>query len=132
MQWEETLNMLRKISVCAAGAVLFAVSLGAGAALAQKSGGTLKVYHRGTPPSGSIHEEATNSTLSPYMPVFNNLVMYDQSKPTNSIAGSGSLFPTRSTVANDELANLVLASGQSSPLRRSSASPASRTGVCTG
>ena len=85
MQWEETLNMLRKISVCAAGAALFAVSLGAGAALAQKSGGTLKVYHRGTPPSGSIHEEATNSTLSPYMPVFNNLIMYDQSKPTNSI-----------------------------------------------
>ena len=48
----------------------------AGTALAQKDGGILKFYHRGTPPSGSIHEEATNSTLSPYMGVFNNLIMY--------------------------------------------------------
>ena len=69
--------MLQKLSVCAATAALLAVSLGAGSALAQKSGGVLKAYHRGTPPSGSIHEEATNSTLSPYMPVFNNLIMYD-------------------------------------------------------
>ena len=27
----------------------------AGTALAQKDGGILKFYHRGTPPSGSIH-----------------------------------------------------------------------------
>ncbi|MCB1742561.1 MAG: ABC transporter substrate-binding protein [Gammaproteobacteria bacterium] len=56
-----------------------------GPVLAQKSGGILKLYHRGTPPSGSIHEEATNSTTSPYKSVFNNLVMFDQHKPTNSI-----------------------------------------------
>jgi len=66
--------------------VLLATALGvaAGPAMAQKSGGVLKVYHRGTPPSGSIHEEATNSTVMPYMGVFNNLVMFDQAKPKNS------------------------------------------------
>jgi len=50
-----------------------------------KPGGVLKVYHRDTPPSGSIHEEATNSTVMPYMGVFNNLVMFDQAKPKNSM-----------------------------------------------
>ena len=54
-------------------------------AIAQKAGGTLRIYHRGTPPSGSIHEEATNSTVMPYMSVFNNLVMYDQSIAINSL-----------------------------------------------
>ena len=39
----------------------------------------------GTPPSSSIHEEATSSTVVPYMSVFNNLVMFDQAKPVNSI-----------------------------------------------
>ncbi len=66
-------------------AALLSVVAFAPAALAQKSGGVLKFYHRGTPPSGSIHEEATNSTLSPYMGVFNNLIMYDHQKPTNSL-----------------------------------------------
>ena len=77
--------MTRTIYTLTAVAAALAVTLGAQAAMAQKSGGILKVYHRGTPPSGSIHEEATNSTLSPYMPVFNNLIMYDQHKPTNSL-----------------------------------------------
>lgn len=53
-------------------------------ALAQKSGGILKIYHRDNPPSASILEEATNSTVIPFMSVFNNLVLYDQSKPQNS------------------------------------------------
>lgn len=54
-------------------------------AFAQEAGGTLRAYHRGTPPSGSIHEEATSSTVQPYMSVFNNLVMYDQSIAKNSL-----------------------------------------------
>jgi peptide/nickel transport system substrate-binding protein len=54
-------------------------------ALAQKSGGILKMYHRDNPPSASIHEEATNSTVIPFMGVFNNLVLYDQGKPQNSL-----------------------------------------------
>ena len=49
----------------------------AGAAYAEKSGGILKIYHRGTPPSGSIHEEATTSTNMPFMGVYNNLVLFD-------------------------------------------------------
>jgi len=48
----------------------------AGAALAQKQGGILNVYHRDSPGSMSILEEATNSTEIPMMGVFNNLVLY--------------------------------------------------------
>jgi peptide/nickel transport system substrate-binding protein len=46
-------------------------------AAAQKPGGTLRVYHWDNPPSLSIHEEVTVSTLMPMMGVFNNLVTYD-------------------------------------------------------
>ena len=60
---------------------LFAMT---GAALAQKAGGTLKVYHRDNPPSASIHEEATISTVIPFMAVFNNLVVFDQHIAQNS------------------------------------------------
>ena len=57
-----------------------------GTALAQKSGGILKVYHRENPPSASILEESTASTTVPFMAVFNNLVMYDQAVAQNSPA----------------------------------------------
>src|SRR5215510_6910988 len=53
-------------------------------ALAQKSGGTLRIYHRDNLPSASIHEEATISTVMPFMGVFNNMVMYDQAKKLNA------------------------------------------------
>lgn len=55
-------------------------------AMAQKSGGILKMYHRDNPPSASIHEVATNSTVIPFMGLFNNLVVFDQSKAQNSPA----------------------------------------------
>ena len=54
-------------------------------ALAQKPGGTLRVYHRDSPASMSIHEEGTNSTSIPMMGVFNNLVLYDQHIAQNSL-----------------------------------------------
>ena len=57
-----------------------------GAALAQKSGGVLKMYHRDNPPSASLHEEATNSTVIPFMPLMNNLVLFDQAKAQNTAA----------------------------------------------
>src|SRR5207237_10344249 len=60
--------------------------LGADAAVAQKSGGILKVYHRDSPASMSILEEGTNSTEIPMMGVFNNLAMYDQHVAQNSLA----------------------------------------------
>src|SRR5438477_2046086 len=54
-------------------------------AVAQKPGGVLRVYHRDSPASMSIHEEGTNSTEIPMMGVFNNLVVYDQHIAQNSI-----------------------------------------------
>jgi peptide/nickel transport system substrate-binding protein len=66
-------------------ALVFAATTVALPALAQKQGGTLRIYHRDNAPSGSIHEEATISTVQPFMGVFNNLVVYDQTKPTNSV-----------------------------------------------
>jgi peptide/nickel transport system substrate-binding protein len=47
-------------------------------ALAQKSGGILKMYSPDSPASMSIHEEATVFAEGPMMGVFNNLVIYDQ------------------------------------------------------
>ncbi|GAC1556704.1 MAG: ABC transporter substrate-binding protein [Beijerinckiaceae bacterium] len=50
-----------------------------------KRGGILKIYHRDSPASASIHEESTFSTNVPFMGLYNNLVVYDQHKPQNSI-----------------------------------------------
>jgi len=54
--------------------------------MAQKQGGTLRMYHRDSPASMSIHEEGTYSVITPMMPVFNNLVLFDQHVPQNSLA----------------------------------------------
>ena len=56
------------------------------AAFAQKQGGILRMYHRDSPASASIHEEATFSTVTPFMGIFNNLVMYKQDVAQNSMA----------------------------------------------
>ena len=66
------------------GSLIAALLCSSGAALAQKSGGVLRMFHRDNPPSASIHEESTVSTVVPFMPVFNNLVLFDQTKPQNS------------------------------------------------
>jgi peptide/nickel transport system substrate-binding protein len=58
--------------------------LGVPAALAQKTGGILRIYNRDSPPSMSILEESTLSTVLPMMGVFNNLVLYDQHVAQNS------------------------------------------------
>src|SRR5437660_4921815 len=57
----------------------------ANTASAQKQGGTLRVYHRDSPASMSIHEEGSVSVLMPMMGVFNNLVLFDQHVPQNSL-----------------------------------------------
>jgi peptide/nickel transport system substrate-binding protein len=54
-------------------------------AFAQKSGGTLTVHQFDNPPSLSIHEEVTYATDVPMMGLFNNLVMYKQDEPRNSL-----------------------------------------------
>src|SRR5712671_6454422 len=68
----------------AAGASLVAMA-GADAAFAQKQGGILKMYSPDSPASMSIHEEATVFAEGPMMGVFNNLVMFDQHVPQNSL-----------------------------------------------
>src|SRR6266446_150344 len=55
------------------------------AAFAQKQGGILRIYHWDSPPSLSIHEEPTISTVVPMMGVFNNLIIYKQDVPQNSL-----------------------------------------------
>jgi peptide/nickel transport system substrate-binding protein len=52
---------------------------------AQKQGGILRITHRDSPASMSIHEEGTISAVMPMMGVFNNLVMFDPHKPQNSL-----------------------------------------------
>ena len=56
-------------------------------AWAQKSGGILRITHRDSPASMSIHEEGTISVVLPMMGVFNNLVVFDPHKPQNSLEG---------------------------------------------
>src|SRR5215469_5068413 len=77
--------MKRKIRAFAAtGGLLIALSAVTPAS-AQKPGGVLKIYHRDSPASMSILEEATNSTEIPMMGVFNNLVLYKQDVAQNSL-----------------------------------------------
>ena len=71
--------------VFAALAVFAAALAGTDPALAQKQGGTLRVYHRDSPASMSIHEEGTVGVMMPMMGVFNNLVIFDQHVPQNSL-----------------------------------------------
>lgn len=90
------------------GALAFGIFAFATLSIAQagepKHGGILKVYHRETPPSLSIHEEATFSVNIPAMGLYNNLVMYDQHKPQNSM---GTIVPELAdswSVSSDNLA----------------------------
>jgi len=63
--------------------VAIALWLAPGGAVAQQSGGVLKLYHRDSPASMSIHEEATISTVGPMMGVFNNLILFNQHQKQN-------------------------------------------------
>src|SRR5260370_37290712 len=62
---------------------ILGLGLLAGPAAAQQSGGTLRFFHRDSPGSMSIHEEATISTVAPTMAVFNNLVLFNQHEKQN-------------------------------------------------
>src|SRR3974390_2435843 len=67
-----------------AGALLLAFSTG-NAAFAQKQGGILRVPHFDSPASMSLLEESTVAVNRPMMGVFNNLVMYKQDVPQNTL-----------------------------------------------
>ncbi|MEO6781807.1 MAG: ABC transporter substrate-binding protein, partial [Bradyrhizobium sp.] len=71
--------------VRALAAIVLSVLTVSSPAFAQKQGGILRMYHRDSPASASIHEEATYSTNVPFMPVFNNLVIYKQDVAQNSM-----------------------------------------------
>src|ERR1700756_714200 len=76
--------MIGVVRGLAVGVGLLIALLAAGTALAQKSGGILKISFFDNPASMSLHEEATGAALRPMMGVFNNLVMYDQHVTQNS------------------------------------------------
>ncbi len=84
---------MRRRVLAVAAALLHAVGM-MGSALAQKRGGTLRVYFFDSPATMSIHEESTFAAQGPAMGVFNNLVMYDQHV---SQAGLNSIVPDLAT-----------------------------------
>jgi peptide/nickel transport system substrate-binding protein len=78
-------DMKRGLRVLAAAGALLAASGAGQAAFAQKPGGILRMYTPDSPASMSIHEEATVFAEGPMMGVFNNLVMFDQHVPQNTL-----------------------------------------------
>src|SRR3954453_19102965 len=73
-------DTMRSVRTLVAAALLLLPAYHVASAAEPKQGGILRVYHRDSPGSASIHEGATFSINVPFMPVFNNLVMFDQSK----------------------------------------------------
>jgi peptide/nickel transport system substrate-binding protein len=75
------MSMLRRGCLVAMGLLVSA------AAVAQepKRGGVMRIYQRDSPASASIHEEATYSNNVPFMGIFNNLVLFKQDVPQNTV-----------------------------------------------
>ena len=67
--------------VCVVAGVVVSTSPG----WARKQGGTLRIQHMDTPPSASIHEEATVSVVVPFMSIYNNLAIVDRNAPKNTL-----------------------------------------------
>jgi peptide/nickel transport system substrate-binding protein len=68
------------------GTAILALLIGGSTVFAQKPGGVLRVWLLDSPASMSIHEEATVVAERPVMAVFNNLVVFDQHVPQNSLS----------------------------------------------
>src|SRR6516162_10941082 len=79
------MEMKRYLCRLAAGVALLGMLSAEGTAFAQKQGGILKIGQFDSPASMSIHEESSNTAEGPMMGVFNNLVIYDQRQPQNSL-----------------------------------------------
>ena len=77
----------------------------ASAAVAQKAGGTLRMSLNQNPGSASLLEETSVSVNQPFMPVFNNLVIFDQQK---KMARPESIVPDLATEWTWSPDNLVL------------------------
>jgi len=103
--------MKRGLRVLMAAGLLSLTFFAVGAAFAQKAGGILKISHFDSPASMSLLEESTTAAIRPAMGVFNNLVVYDQNVPQNSMR---SIVPELATgwSTNEEGTELIF------PLRR--------------
>jgi peptide/nickel transport system substrate-binding protein len=77
--------MTIKRGIVPATIALLALSLASASAAAEKSGGILRQYIIDSPASMSIHEETTVVAERPMMAVMNNLVLFDQHVPQNSL-----------------------------------------------
>jgi len=76
--------MRRVLAIFATGLCAAAIALEP-SALAQKSGGVLHVPHFDSPASVSLHEESTVAANRPGMGIFNNLILFKQDEPKNSM-----------------------------------------------
>ena len=72
----------QRLAAATAAATVFACGM---PAVAQKSGGVLRMYDPDSPPTMSILEEATIGSQAPMMGVFNNLLLFDQHAPQNRL-----------------------------------------------
>src|SRR3954471_20825806 len=61
---------------------------------AEQRGGVLRAYHWANPATMSIHEEGGYSTAVTSMAIFNNLVLYKQDVPQNSLSPTVTDAPT--------------------------------------
>src|SRR6516225_8043734 len=77
--------MKRDLRVIAAAGSLLLALLAADMAFAQKQGGILRMGHFDSPASMSPLEESTQAVNRPMSGVFNNLVMFKQDVPQNSL-----------------------------------------------
>src|SRR5689334_24464966 len=75
---------MRSVQALVAAVLLLLPAYHVADAAEPRQGGILRIYHRDSPGSASIHEGATYSVNVPFMPVFNNLVIYDQNVAQNS------------------------------------------------
>ena len=98
--------MKRGLRVLAVAGSLSLVVFAGDAAFAQKAGSVLKISHFDSPASMSPLEESTAAAVRPTMGVFNNLVVYDQNVPQNSMR---SIVPELATgwSTNEEGTELV-------------------------
>jgi peptide/nickel transport system substrate-binding protein len=77
--------MKQDLRVLAAAGSLSLAFFAADGAFAQKAGGILKLGHFDSPASMSMLEESTQAVNRPMSGVFNNLVMFKQDVPQNSL-----------------------------------------------
>ena len=66
-------------------ALLMLMHMHLAAADEPRHGGILRVFHRDSPGSASILEETSDSVTVPFMAIFNNLALYKQDEPHNSV-----------------------------------------------